>query len=270
MTNFVGKLYFDTPNATSANSLSSADLYGSVPNLTRPYLRLESTILPQCIVGNTDAAKQTIAPGFQALCGHRGFAPAFLDILHKVHTMTEDLNVIKKPKSETVPISVRRRLRSIQYYCLLEESNETTRRGHDQVARACHVGMLIYAGIIQNDFRVATMSRGLVWRLKCGLQTQTFATSALSGLRLWLLFLIGSLDLDASFKVWVVTSIVEVVAQLLLFSWSDTKSLLEKFAWVQAIQDQAGRSLWDEAMRMRNTCSEMDFEPYFCHNDPQF
>lgn len=84
----------------------------------------------------------------------------------------------------------------------------------------------------------------------------TFGTDSLRALRLWLLFLAGSLILDPNEKQWFVCSIIQGISELSISSWSDAKLLLETFAWTGKIQDKIGRDLWDEAMRMRGVSRE--------------
>ena len=53
---------------------------------------------------------------------------------------------------------------------------------------------------------------------------------SMRALRLWLIFLPGSLVLDPTEKFWFVYSIVQAVSQLSLSNWCDAKLLLETFA----------------------------------------
>jgi hypothetical protein len=78
----------------------------------------------------------------------------------------------------------------------------------------------------------------------------------MSALRLWLIFLAGSLVLDPTEKSWFVCSIAQAASQLSLSSWCDVKLLLETFAWAGKGQDKHGRDLWDEAMRMQRVLRE--------------
>jgi hypothetical protein len=166
--------------------------------------------------------------------------------------VTRDINTVKPPKSEVIPLRLRERIRSIQYYFLTREHCDDSNGSGDQLLQACRLGVLLYVGIIQNEFWVSPTSKQLIWQLKTCLQRENFATDSMYALRLWLIFLAGSLVLDPTEKLWFVCSIVQVVSQLSLSSWCDTKLLLETFAWAGRLQDKSGQELWDEAMRMQS------------------
>ena len=149
---------------------------------------------------------------------------------------------------------MRARIRSVQYYLLSQEGYgcNSIDGSRDQLLEACRLGILVYLGVIQNDFWVSSMSERLLWQLKSCLQTKIFTTNSMRALRLWILFLIGSLVFDPVEKSWFVCSIVQGIAQLSLSNWCDTQLLLQSFAWVGKVQDQSGRELWNEAMKMQS------------------
>ena len=200
----------------------------------------------------SDETERTLAPGFQAIHDDYGFNSDLVDILYGVHLVTQDMNTVNPPKSDVIPMRLRKRIRSIQY-CLLSRGNYDPFSGSgDQLSKACRLGVLLYVGIIQNEFSVSPISKELLWQLKSCLQTQGFTTDSMRALRLWLLSLAGSLFLDPIQREWVVRSTAEAVSQLRLSSWYDAKALLESFAWAGKVQDKSGRDLWDEATRIQS------------------
>lgn len=168
--------------------------------------------------------------------------------------MTRDINIVDPPKSEIIPLKSRERIRSVQRYLLSREHCDDISGSGDQLFHACRLGVLLYLGIIQNDFLVS--NEQLIWQLKTCLQWDSFATDFMRGLRLWLIFLAGSLIRDPTEKLWLVCAIVQSYSQLSLSNWCDAKLLLESFAWVGKVQDNSGQDLWDEAMRMQSVFRE--------------
>lgn len=197
-----------------------------------------------------DELKRTIGPGFQAVQDDHGFDSDLLDILYEVHAVTLDINAVNPPKSEVIPMRLRERTRSIQYDILYQENNDDIGGYKDQLFKACDLGILIYVGIIQNEFWASPVSTRLISRLKSCLQCESFNTHSKRALRLWLVFLAGTLVLDPSGKAWFLGAVAQAASQLSLSDWCDTKLLLETFAWAGKIQDKSGQDLWDEAMRM--------------------
>jgi len=159
-------------------------------------------------------------------------------------------------KSEVIPLRLREQIRSVQYDLLSRENHDDTSGSGDQLLEACRLGVLLYVGIIQNEFWVSSTSKHLIWQLKSCLQRGSFASDSTCALRLWLVFLAGSLVLDPTERLWFVYSIVQTVSQLSLPNWWDAKSLLETFAWTGKVQDKSGRDLWDEAMRTESVLRE--------------
>jgi hypothetical protein len=196
-------------------------------------------------------AGRTLAPGFQAVHDDYSFDSDLLDILCQVHTMTQDINTVNPPKSEAIPLRLRERIRSIQYYVLSRENYDISESG-DQLLKACRLGILLYVGIIQNEFLAWPISNRLIWQLKSCLQRGSFATDSTRALRLWLIFLAGSLVLDPIDRLWFIWSIGEAVSQLFLLNWDDARLFLETFAWAGKVQNRAGRDLWDEAIRIQS------------------
>jgi hypothetical protein len=210
------------------------------------------------ILLDRDETEITLAPGFQAVHDDYGFDSDLLHILYKVHTVTQDMNTVNPPKSEVIPVRLRERTRSMQY-CLLSKLNYKDISGSgDQLLKACRLGVLLYVGIIQNDFWMSSMSKQLISQLKSCLQKGDFTIDSTRALRLWLLFLGGSVVLDLTEKLWFVCSIVQAVSQLSPSNWSDAELLLETFAWVGKVQDKSGQELWDAAARMSRDSENAD------------
>jgi len=202
--------------------------------------------------------KGALGPGFQALHDDYGFDSNFLDILDKVHAVTQDMNTVNPPKSEMIPVRLREKTRSIQY-CVLSKLNfEDSSESEDELLRACRLGVLLYVNIIHNDFWILPMNRQLILQLKVCLQNGSFTTDSMRTLRLWLLFIAGSVVLELDEKLWFVCSIAEAVSQFSLSNWSDAKLLLEAFAWVGKMQDKSGQELWDAAERMSRASVDTD------------
>jgi len=213
--------------------------------------RIQPSVLRGC-----DETGRTLAPGFQAVHDDYGFDSHLFDILYEVHTVTQNIDTVNPPKSEVIPLRLRERIRSVQYYLLSRENHDDISGLGDQLLKACRLGVLLYVGIIQNEFWVSSTSKQLIWQLKSCLQRESFATDSMCALRLWLVFLAGSLVLDPTEKLWFVYSIVQTVSQLSLSNWCDAKLLLETFAWTGKVQDKSGRDLWDEAMRTQSVLRE--------------
>lgn len=203
-----------------------------------------------------DQTERTLAPGSQAVHDDYGFASDFLDILCKVHTVTQNINTVNPPKSKVIPLRLRERLRSIQYYLLSRANHDDISGSGDHLLKACHLGILLYVGTIQNEFWVSSISEQLIRQLKSCLQRENFVTDSMRALRLWLLFLADHLLLDPIEKLWFVCPIVQAISQLSLSNWCDVKLLLETFAWTGKVQDKSGRDLWDRAMRVQSVLRE--------------
>jgi hypothetical protein len=208
------------------------------------------------VLQDWNMAERTLASGFQAVHDGYGFDSDLVDILYKVHNVTQHMNIVNPPKSEIIPIRLRKIIRSVQYDFLVRENyHDISSSGH-QLLQACRIGVMLYVGLIQNEFWVSPINKKLIWNLKSCLESQTFATNSLRALRLWLLFLAGSLALEPTEKLWVVCYVAQTVSQLSLSNWSDAKSLLETFAWAGRIQDKSGQDLWNEAMRVQRYLQE--------------
>ena len=191
---------------------------------------------------------RTLAPGFQAVYDDYGFDSDLFDILCKVHAVTQGLNTVNPPKSEAIPLGLRERIRSVQYYFLSTEKYDDVSGSGDLLLNSCRLGILVFVGIIQNDFWIPSISRQLICKLKSCLQNEGFETDSKRALRLWLIFLAGSLIPDPTDKVYFVSSIAETASQLSLSNWCEAKLLLGTFAWAGKVQDKSGRDLWDAAM----------------------
>lgn len=214
-------------------------------------IRAQPNVLRGC-----DERERTLAPGFKAVHDDHGFDSDLFDILSTVHTVVQDMNTVNPPKSEVIPLELRKRIRSVQYYLLSKENQDEHNDSGDQLPKACRLGVLLYVCVIQNEFWISSTSKQSIGQLKSCLQKASFATDSLRALCLWILFSAGSLVLDPAERSWFVYSVAQAVSQLSLSSWCDAKSLLETFAWTGKAQDKSGRDLWDEAMRLRNVLRE--------------
>jgi hypothetical protein len=202
-----------------------------------------------------DRKETTLAPGFQALHDCYEFDYDQLDILFTLHAITKEINTVNPPMSETIPMRLRGRMRSVQYNLLREGLYDMGGSGH-QLFKVCRLGAMLYVGTIQNEFWGSPVSENLISHLKSCFQSECFDTNSLRALRFWLLFLVSPLVLDATQRLWFLDSIVEVVRQLSLSSWSDAVSLLETFAWTRKVLGKSGQQLWDETWRMRSVVQE--------------
>ena len=277
-----------------------ADISGSINSLSTPYLEIQSwQIEPSVLRARDDETLRSLSPGFQAVHDDCGFDAHLVDILHRVNVVTRIMNTIRPFKSDVIPVQLRQTLRSIQYDLLLlcvenqdddhniissipssspsaststsastSANSEGSSHGHHQqlqlnLTRACHFGILLYSGAIQNELWYPSMSKPLLSHLESSLsqlqlqlQIGPIATAtkhiALRKLHLWLVILAGSLALEPNDKVRLVRLTSHAVAalspSLSLSRWEDAKKLLETFAWVGKLQDQAGRKLWEEAV----------------------
>jgi hypothetical protein len=213
---------------------------------------MESSRVQQSTFGGCNDAEKPIAPGFQAIHDDYGFDSDLYDILHKLHTVNQDMNTMNPLQSEFIPLRLMERIRSIQYYLLSREDFNNISGSGDKLLKACRLGMWLYVGIIQNDFWVASISKELTWQLKSCLEMESSATVSVHALGLWLTFLAGSVVHDPTEKLWFVSSIVQAASQLSLSNWCDVKLILETFAWAGKVQDKSGRDLWDGAMNMQS------------------
>lgn len=257
-----------------------ADISGSIHSLSTPYLEIQSwQVNPSVLQARDVDTLRSLSPGFQAVHDDCGFDAHLIDILHRVNAVTRTMNTIHRVISNVIPVQLRQTLRSIQYDLLIlcaenqddehdsissSSSRSSEGSGHDHqqlllsLTRACRLGILLYVGTIQNEFWHPSMSKPLLAQLESylsQLQLQTggvaFANNnPLRGISLWLVFLAGSLVRDPSHNPRFVRITSHAVASLSpsLSRWEDAKSLLETFAWVGKLQDQAGRDLWDEAV----------------------
>jgi len=194
-----------------------------------------------------------IALGFQEVHKSHAFDSELLNVLQEVQMVNRELNACNPPKSNIAPLRLRKRIRKIQYY-ILHKANFAHETPPEEVdLTACHLGILLYNGSIQNDFGVSPISKHLIQILmKLLLRFDNSANSSdhSCALRLWLLFLAGPLVHNPSEKSWFVHCVADVVFQLSLASWYETKALLETFAWVGKLQDALGQDLWGQAAEL--------------------
>lgn len=213
--------------------------------------RVQPSILRGC-----DETERTLAPGFQAVHDDYGFDSELFDVFCKVRILTRDINIVNPPKSEVIPLRLRKEIRSVQYELLSRDNYDDISESGDQILKACRLGVLLYVGIIQNDFWVSPVSEQLISQLKSCLQRGSLATDSTHTLRLWLIFLAASAVIDQTEKLWFVCAIAQAASHLSLSNWCDVKLLLETFAWAGKVQDKPGRDLWDEAMRLQSVLRE--------------
>jgi hypothetical protein len=192
-----------------------------------------------------------LATGFQAVHDEYIFDRGMLNVLCEICTVNQEITTTNPPESEVTPMKLRERLRLTQYY-LLSRVNSNTDATKDKVSQACCLGVLLYVGIIQKEFLVSPLSKHFIWKLKVCLQKENWATEAMCVLRLWILFLAGPLVFDPIERPWFINAVLETISQISLLDWCESKLVLETFAWAGEIQDNDGRDLWDEAMRMQN------------------
>jgi hypothetical protein len=246
---YVTSLCWRLANVAKANI--RADICGSVYSTSRPYLKMESISADSRILRGRSETKRLLAPGFVAVHCEHEFESDLIDILYQVQSVTLEMNTVNPPKSEVIPMIIRQKIRSIQY-SLLQRENHNSATSPEQPSKACRLGILLYVGIIQNEFWASPISNQLISQLKLCLGNEGRDTGSIRALHLWVLFLAGSLVIDPMEKRWFVRSIIEVASQLSLSSWCDALGLLETFAWVKKVQDKSARDLWDETMRMRS------------------
>jgi len=145
---------------------------------------MESRSIEPTVLGGCDETEITLAPRFQAFHDDYGLDSDLFNILYKVNIVTQDINTINPPKSEAVPISLRQKMWSVQYYLLSKENGNDSSGSADQVLKSIRLGVLLYIGIIQNGFWVAAISKRLLYQLKSCLQVGNVATGSILSLRL--------------------------------------------------------------------------------------
>jgi len=154
--------------------------------------------------GIHDETEGILAPGFQAVHDGCNISPSHLDILYELHVLTQGLRTVTSPKSEVIPSDIRKRLRLIQYCLLSNENLDDFGTSEDHLSNACQFGVLMYIGIIQNEFWSSSITTQLTHRLKIYVQRESFVTESMRALRLWLIFLAGCLVLDPRERSWLV------------------------------------------------------------------
>jgi hypothetical protein len=224
--------------------IARADISGSVYGLSKPWLQMKSTSFPARPNEILGKAGGPLATGFQALHAQIGFDNDFLDVLCEVHTVTRDMNIANPPKSETIPLELRKRARSIQYSLLHGERYKIDATGN-RIREICSLGVLLYVGIIQKEFIVSPISKRFIQQIQSCHQYGTFSTDSTRALHLWVMFLVSSLLQTSPERSWFLHIIKESISHHSLRSWSDTKLLLESFAWSGKIQDRSGEELWE-------------------------
>lgn len=213
---------------------------------------MKSRSVQPSVLRSCDETQRRLPPGFQAVHDDYGFDSDLFDILYKVNIVARTMNTVNPPNSEVIPLKLRQMIRSVQYEILCKGDQDDVSGLGDQIPKACRLGVLLFVGTIQNEFWISSMSKQLIGKLKSCLPKRGFATDSMRALRLWLIFLGGSLVLDPAEKLWFVCSAIQTLSQLSLSNWCDAKSLLESFAWTGKMQDKSGREFWNEAVRMQS------------------
>ncbi|KIW00114.1 uncharacterized protein PV09_08296 [Verruconis gallopava] len=213
-----------------------ADICGSLHDFSQPYVSL--ALHEHCQVS------KNLVSGFQDVHEEYEFDAELINVLLQAQRVDEDVNIIRPLPSETFPMHLRERLRCIQYSLL---GRMTTRSQSNEMSHctAVAIGILIYAGIIQNEFQLSPVSYRLKEQFVSCIKGGSFATNSMRALRLWLLFLADSIVHDAKEKAWLSHSVVEMALKLHLSHWDDVKKLLRSFVWAENQQDKNGRLLWE-------------------------
>ena len=206
----------------------------------------------QSVFRDSHAARESLPSGFQAILHDLDFDAGLTSILLKVNSVTRKMNVVSPQTSEVIPMRLRETLRLVQYSLLAKYDCSKPKEPRDQVLITCHLGILLYAGIIQNDFWITPMDSQLKREVKLCLQSENFVASSFTALYLWVAFLAGSLILDPSERSSFLRYIVQAVSELSLTSWDNVREVLVNFAWVGKIQDAAGQALWNEVVRLQH------------------
>jgi hypothetical protein len=200
-----------------------------------------------------ESTNKTLPSGFKAIHDDYCFHSDLFDILCELYTVTQDLKTIKSPKSEIISSGLRQSMRSIQYYFLSPSYFNENHEFENELFTTCRLGVLVYIGIIENELWISNLTEQFTRRLKACVQMEScFITDSMRALRLWLLFLAGSLVLDQAEKPWFVRFTAQAIAQTRLSNWCDAKKLLESFAWTEQVQDKRGHEFWDEVINLQN------------------
>ncbi|KAF2488335.1 hypothetical protein BU16DRAFT_623637 [Lophium mytilinum] len=229
------------------DKLCRADICGSIYSLSQPYLQPQLEALP-----SYDRSERPLPPGFRVLHHAYGFDAYFLDILYDVHSVTEHLKTADLVKSDIIPSRLRSQIRSVQYRLLSAQNAATsTSDDIDHLLATCHLSLLLYTGIVQNEFWASPVSAQFVKQLQCCLgRRELFVSEAMRAMRVWLLFLSGAVISEQSERTWIAEGIEKVAEELKLRSWIEVRGVLEEFAWVPKVMDRGGEELWGELVRM--------------------
>ena len=208
----------------------------------------------QDILGYCHAAEYGLSSGFQTIQLSFDCDADLSDILHKVTIVTQNLNIINTPKSEIIPMKLRKALRSIQYDILAGHIWDAPDMPTINVLKTLRLGIAIYAGIIQNDFMISPMSSQFTDELKSCLRSEGPKSNSTHALRLWCIFLAFSLDIDTTETSIFLDLAIQIISDLSLASWAEVKELLVSFAWVGKLQDTAGQATWNAAAGIHLVC----------------
>ncbi|KAF2815865.1 uncharacterized protein BDZ99DRAFT_514505 [Mytilinidion resinicola] len=229
------------------DKLCRADICGSVYSLSRPYLQLATSKAQPRILSSYAKPERVLLPGFQAVHNAYGLDADLLDILYDTRSVTGHFNVTDPTNSDTKPSHLRSQIRSIQYRLL--SSNISGSEHH--LLKACRLGILLYTGVIQNEFWASPVSAQFMQQVRsCLGRDGGFDSAATRAVRLWLLFLAGAAVSEPSERRWVVGSMVDVIEELKLTSWGQVRGVLENCAWVGKVMDRGGEELWGELGRL--------------------
>ena len=206
----------------------------------------------QIVLDDGHTSTQPLHSGFQALLAALDFDPDLSTILHQIASVTQSLNVVSPPNSSIIPMRLRETLRSVQYTLLAKQDHNELHGPRVHTLKTVHLGLLLYAGILQNDFWISPLSSQLRKQVDLYLQSEEGPlTGFVVALRLWFIFLAGPLVLDSTERTLFLRFIAKAKSELALTSWEDARNVLMGFAWVGKIQDVSGQALWDEAVRFR-------------------
>ena len=207
---------------------------------------------------NCDTTTQVLPCGFQSLLAALNFDTDLAVILNQVTIVTQNLNVVSPANSSIILTQLRETLRSVQYTLLAKYGCNRLQRSDNQMLKTVRLGLLLYAGILQNDFWISPLGSQLKRQVELCVQGKDRPVTGLMGaLRLWVVFLAGPLVLDSSKRSLFVRFIARAREERALTSWEDGRDVLTTFAWVGKIQDASGQALWEESVRWQPYCSSV-------------
>ncbi|KAI1342902.1 fungal-specific transcription factor domain-containing protein [Xylariaceae sp. FL0016] len=223
------------------DKICRADLAGTFQQLSTPILQINDSETKSKVFENCEYIATGLSSGFRAVHEECSLDAGFIDVLRLVTIVTRELGAFKRLKSDMLPGLTRRRTRYIQYHILSRVSSS-----EESLITALKLGILLHVGIISNEFSKFPVSHRVTRELRSSLVKANFVGYVMQTLRLWILFLAGSVVGDPLEKQWVLTSIHDCLSRLSISSWEEARFTLEKFAWVGRLQNIGGESLWLE------------------------